>query len=212
VAVLANADAAQAESAVHAADRWVARRPGEARACAPLAPPAARPGTYAVEVEAGAPAEATLAFALPPNEEARRSAQWIAAALDGDGLLARALEGSGLARAWSATVLGGPSAALVVRIVAANGQLDAAVAQTRALLDRIRQSGLSDADRARATDARTRAELAASLDPRWRLVALFRGERPASTPTADAIKSFAATLRDDALVIVAARPTRAKAP
>jgi hypothetical protein len=217
VAVIANADAAQADAAVQAADRWIARRPGESRACTPPIAPSARPGTYAVEIEAGAQSEATLAIALPAGDEAaRRSALWIAAALDGaGGLLARALGDSGLARSWSAHVVGAPRVpALIVRVGAANAQLDAAVAQTRALLERLHQNGLPDADVARATEVRARAELAASLDPRARVLALWRGERPAGAPpAADALRAFATSvLRDDALVIVAARPSRAKGP
>ena len=217
VGVLANADVAQADAVVQAVDRWIARRPGEVRACAPSSTSVARPGTYVVDVEAGAPSEATIAIALTASDDAsRRSAHWIAAALDGpDGLLARALGESALARAWSAHVTAAPRAtALVVRITSSNGQLDAAVAQTRALLDRLRQNGLADAERTRAAESRSRTELAAALDPRARLLSLWRGDRAAgAAPTAEAIRTFAAaTLRDDALVIVAARPARTKGP
>jgi hypothetical protein len=214
VAVIANADAAQADATVKAADRWVARRPNEVRACAPATAPVARPGTYAIDVEPGSPSEATLAIAIAATDDARRGAQWIAAALDGpDGLLARALGESGLARSWSASAIGAPRApALVVRVVSSNAQLDAAVAQTRVLLDRLRQNGLSEADRTRANEIRARTELATSLDPRARLLALWRGDRASTAPTADAIKAFASTLRDADLVIVAARPARTKSP
>ena len=223
VAVLANADEAQAGAAVRAVDRWIARRPGEARACAPAATLAApRPGTYAVDVPAGAASEALLAFALPAGDDAARTAAaWIAAALDGpDGLLAHALGGAqgdppegALARAWSAGVLGAPrSPALGVRVVAPDGSLDRAVAQTRALLDRVRQGALRDDDRARAASAMARAALAAALDPRARTVDLWRGEAPSPAPSLEALRAFAATtLRDDTLVIAAARPPRVDA-
>ncbi|MBX3229907.1 MAG: hypothetical protein KF837_21485, partial [Labilithrix sp.] len=55
VAVLANADASQAEAAVRAADRWVARRAGEPRVCrAPAAAQPPRPGTYLAPLRPGA--------------------------------------------------------------------------------------------------------------------------------------------------------------
>ncbi|MBV9945235.1 MAG: hypothetical protein JOZ69_00115, partial [Myxococcales bacterium] len=92
VAVLANADSAQAEAAVRAVDRWVARRPGETRSCpAGASLTGVHAGTYAVELPAGAAAEALIAVPIPPGDPAAHTAaRWIAAALDGpSGLLAR---------------------------------------------------------------------------------------------------------------------------
>jgi hypothetical protein len=220
VAVLADSDAAQAGAAVGAVDRWVARRPGDAGAC-PSVPTLSSPraGTYAHDLPIGAPSEALLAAALPPGDAAaRRAALAVAAALDGsDGLLARALAAEGdagapaLAHAWSAKVVGAaPAAALVVRLVGADASLDGAVAQTRALLDRVRQGALRDEDRARADAVLARARAAAALDPRARLVDLWRREPPYVLPSLDELRAFAAaTLRDEGLIIVAARPGRA---
>jgi hypothetical protein len=222
VAVLASGDAAQADTAVRAADRWVARRPREARACPPLpALAAVQSGTYAVEIPAGTLSEALLAFPLTgPDELVRTSATWTAAALDGPGgLLARAvgapapgdLPGAALARGWSAAVLGGPRApALVVRLVAPDTTLDAAVAQARALLGRLQQGALREDDRARATAALARDAMAASLDPRARLIELWRGKSAlGAAPSLEALRAFASSsLHDDALIVVALRPPR----
>lgn len=220
VAVLANVDAAQSEVAVRAIDRWVARRPGEARTCpaAATAPPP-RTGTYAVEAANAGRSEAWLAFPLPapdgtsaPHtaEAPAESAAWVAAALDGDdGLLAHALGDGGLADSWSARVIGtSRSAALVVRVVAMEGSLDAAVAQTRALFERLRRGALSDADRTHAASVREDENLAGGLDPRARLIALFRGTASASpAPSLATLRAFCASaLNEDALVIAAARP------
>ncbi|WP_394849370.1 hypothetical protein LZC95_18230 [Pendulispora brunnea] len=220
VAVLANESPAQGAAAARAVDRWVPRRAsGEARACpTPSEPPPPRPGTYWLD-PTGSPeqaGQAWLALPLPRGDEKSvQLARFFALALDGeDGLLARALGGPGLARSWSATVVGpARGSALVVRIASADGALDGAVAQTRALLDRLRQRGLDEADRQRAAAARARAEQRALLEPHGRLLALFRDapthDRDAPPPL-DALRSFAATtLRDDALVIAAARPPRA---
>ena len=218
VAVVANADAAQSQVAVRAVDRWVARRPGEVRAC-PAASTAvpARPGTYAVEGANAGSSEAWLAFPLAKETDAssRVSAAWIAAALDGeDGLLAHALGAASLAREWSVRVLGrSGNAALVIRIVAMEGTLDAAVAQARALLERLRQGALSPADYARAAAVRDDEDLRNELDPRARLIALWRGSPPkGEAPSIEMVRAFAAkTLHDDALVIAAARPPRSHA-
>jgi hypothetical protein len=223
VAVLGNADAVQADAAVRAVDRWVARRPGESRACSPvpvLATP--RAGTYAVDLSAGAPSEALIAIPLPPGDDASLSAAtWLAATLDGPGgLLAHAqgdIGGRGgdtnaglMALSWDAAVVGAPrSPALVVRATTPDASLDTAVAQGRALLDRLRQGALREEDRARASASIAQSRLTASLDPRSRIVALWRGELPSAPPSLETLHSFAATaLRDEALVIVAARPQR----
>jgi len=221
VAVLANVDAAQAGAAARAVDRWIARRPGEARVCAvPPSTPPSHAGTYAVDLPAGAPSEALVAVPVAPgDEEASTAASWVAAALDGpDGLLGHALSGSGgdappaaLARRWSAAVLGLPRApALVVRIEAADPSLDAAVAQTRALLDRVRQGAIDDADRSRVAATLTRLHAMADLDPRTRAIELWRGRTASPGPSLEKMRAFAAAaIRDEALVIVAARPPRA---
>jgi hypothetical protein len=223
MAVLANADAAQAEAAVRAVDRWIARRPGEARSCpATAAASMPRSGTYAVDLPAGAPSEVLIGVPLPAaDEKARATAAWLAAALDGaDGLLAHALAAdsaaatagtqSSLARTWNAAVLGTPqTAALVVRVLGPDASIDPAVAQLRALLDRLRQGALREEDRSRAAGAIARARLAAALDPRARVIDLWRGDPPSAAPTLDDLRAFAAAaLHDETFVIVAARPPR----
>ena len=220
VAVLANASPAQADAAVRAVDRWIARRPRELRACPVPAPLTARPGTYAVETALGSPSEAWLALPIGPADPTLRTdARWLAAVLDGpDGLLLRAL-GSGsdgtardppLVSFASATMLGDPLApALVVRLVAPEASLDGAVAQTRALLERVRLGALRQEDRDRAAARVARANLTASLDPRLRTIDLWRGAAAGPSPSLEALRAFAAmVLHDDALVIVAARPPR----
>jgi hypothetical protein len=223
IAVLANIDDTQADAAVRAADRWVARRPGEARACPPLpALAAVRPGTYAVELAAGGSSQALLAFPLASSDESvRTAAAWTAAMLDGPGgLLAHALGAfppgdastTALARGWGATVVGAPrTPSLVVRVAAPDATLDAAVAQARALVGRLQQGALREDDRARAIAALGRDAMTASLDPHARVIELWRGRATVASaaPSLDALRAFAsANLRDDALIIVALRPAR----
>ena len=212
VAVLANGSSAQGNVAAKAADRWIARRSTGVRACsAPSNPAPAKPGTYAVEAP-GRPPEAALALRLPSGDaSARTLASWWADVLGGDdGLLATALGGPGLARSWSARVLGTEhDGALAVRVVSSDAALDNAVAQTRALFDRLKNGSISDRDLARAAARRAKDETRAALDPRARLVATWTGAKASAPPSLDAMKSFAASFfKDDALVIVAARPPR----
>jgi hypothetical protein len=148
VAIVGNDDAAQVEAATLALDRWIPHLPVAERVCAAhSASVSPRAGTYVAPP--GIAASAWLAVPLP--QPARGAANVVAAALDGpDGLLAHALS-SGLASAWSARVVGpGEAAALTIHVRAPGHTLDAAVAQVRALLDRLRQGALTEEDRARA--------------------------------------------------------------
>jgi hypothetical protein len=221
LAVLADHDAQQGSAALEALRPWLASRAGARRACPGSPPVTARPGTYAIEAPGASSASAWLAFALPAADPAARAAAaLLAAALDGSGggpgpspgggLLERALS-SGLARSWSARVVGPPRApALVVHVASAQGSLDAAVAEVRVLFDRLRQEGLPESVRREAIARAEHERLLISLDPRARLVELWRGDPPPlAEPGVDALRDFATrTLRDDALIIVASRPPR----
>ena len=227
VAVLANVDNAQSDAALKAADRWIDRRGNDSRTCrgvSTASAPPPRAGTYAIEPKPGAAPEALLAFPLARGDEGERSAATVVAAtLDGDGgLLDHALRGPALARAWSARVVGWPRApALVIRLVAPNATLDAAVMQTRALVDRLWKGALTPTDHERGLSNAGQAAVASALDPRTRVVATWRNEPIASAlqpfprgrPSYDEAKAFIAKrLGEDALVVVAARPPLVKVP
>jgi hypothetical protein len=187
-------------------------RPSEARTCEPLAPAeVARTGTYGVTRTTPGASEAFIAAPIP-DAKSVRGAQALAALLGGrDGLLSKALSG-GLAREESVRVLGGTrAAALVVRVTTADGALDAAVLQVRALYQRLAAGALTEEDAKRGIAERGRIEMEDALDPKKRLVALFRDPPDASAPdTPEALRALAQTmLKDDALVIVALRPPRA---
>jgi hypothetical protein len=216
LAVLGNDDPAQVDAAVQAVDRWVPRSPAAPRSCPPItAPPAPRPGVY--PAPPAVQSSAWLAIPLPrgaSSSPVADAASTVAAALDGpDGLLAHALS-SGLASSWSAKIVGPrEAAALVLHVGASARTLDAAVAQVRALLDRLRQGAFTEADRSRAAARLASLDLAASLEPRGRLVRLWRGDpAPAATPSLEAVRAWLADgVHDDGLVIVASRPAPAKA-
>jgi hypothetical protein len=211
VAVLANHDAEQAQAAARAVDRWLAVRPNEARMCEPIAPAeVARSGTYGVTRAAPGASEAFIAAPIP-DARSFRSAQALAAILRGrDGMLSKALAG-GLAREESVRVLGSPrAAALVVRVSTADGALDAAVLQVRALYQRLAAGALTEDDAKRGIAGRARAELDDAMDPKMRLVALFRDPPESAPETPESVRALAQTMfKDDALIIVALRPPRA---
>jgi hypothetical protein len=66
---------------------------------------------------------------------------------------------------------------------------------------------VDDTELARVSKERARAEGARLADPRQRLVQLFRGApfAPQAPPPSDLRKAMAATFRDEALVVGAAR-------
>jgi hypothetical protein len=76
-------------------------------------------------------------------------------------------------------------------------------------LQRLQRDGLRADELAHATTALASRHLAAALDPRTRAVALWRGDAEPPPPALDAVRAWAASaLRDDGLVVVAARPHR----
>lgn len=219
VAVLANVDSSQADAAVRAADRWVARRAtGQVSCEAPSEPKGPKPGTYTSTPLPGSIPVAYLAFPFSPGDDkAQRAARILASALaEGDDAL---LGGSARrAHETSARVLGWPLApALVVRIAAPEASLDEAVMQARSILDRIRNGGLSEKEFARATALRAREELVTALDPRARIVATWR-KSPTTSPepkksTVEDVRSFAREHLDEAtMIVVASRPARPTSP
>jgi hypothetical protein len=82
----------------------------------------------------------------------------------------------------------------------------------RALFQRLRQGAIGPADFERSQALRERWELEASLDPRRRLLNLWRDARPSppSFPLSlEGWRAWAAnTLSDEKLVVVIAKPKR----
>jgi hypothetical protein len=219
LAVVANDDAQQADAVARAIDRWLVRTTDQPRTCPPVdAPPASRSGTLEVTLSAPPPLTTPLAQALvgfgvsPQGSSDSALAELTLAGLSGaDGWVSKALASMSLGATAQARLIGGTrSAALVVDVRAPETQLDAAVAQVRGLFQRLRQGAFSQADLDRSVSLRDKWDLEGSLDPRRRLVDLWRDVRPsAKAVSLDAWRNWAATaLRDDKLIVVLARPKR----
>ncbi len=212
LAVLAG-DPALLQEVVAGVDRWAPRAPG-ARVCPamPAAPPP-RPGTYASPSDSSS-VWLALPLARGHGGALHDAAVATAAALDGpSGLLSRALS-SGLASSWAAKVVGAREApALVVHVTSTGQALDAAVAQLRALFDRLRQGALSEADRTYAASRLAEQDLRSELTREGRLQRLWRGDpRSETVPSLESLRAFLAdSIKDDAWIIVASRPPLAEA-
>ena len=218
LAVLANESEEQIEVAARTIDRWVVRGIDGAKACAPVEPPgAAKSGTVQVTLPASPTPvwQALLGFPVPPHGSPEGAlGELTLAGLSGpEGWLGRATAASSLAATAQARLVGGARAsALVIDVRAPEATLEAAVAQVRALLQRLRQGAIGTADFERSQALRDRWELEASLDPRRRLINLWRDPRPAppSFPLSlEGWRAWAAnTLSDEKLVVVIAKPKR----
>jgi hypothetical protein len=214
MAVIANEAQEQADAAARIVDRWLVRSP-QGRACSPVeGSPSPKAGNLSVTLASPPPlAQALVGVGVP--RQASLDAAWAELTLAGlggaEGWLAKAMASPSLGASAQARLVGGPRAsALVIDVRAAESSLDAAVAQVRALLERLRQGAMSTADFERSTAQRDRWDLEASLDPRRRIVDLWRDPRPPSPASALSLEAWrawaASALRDDKLVVVLARP------
>lgn len=188
VAVIANWDRAQVATTSAAIERWLAPLRGDARECPAAAAVAPRHGELNLETSASVEPRAAAYVSVPlPHGPAGlpREAEWTALLLNRQGgWLDQALRLPGLASSAHATVLGGShAAALVIEVTAVDDKVDEAVAQVRGLLARLGQGAASADDAAIARRRFQQLDAAAALDPRQRIVDLWRGTR--SAPTAD---------------------------
>jgi hypothetical protein len=213
VAVLAAEDDAQAAAAARTVEHWLPR--GAARACPAvdaLAP--AQSGSVVVDLASSAwTAQALVAVPAPAaGAPGRELAETTALALSGaDGWLARALAAD-LGVTASARLVGGDRrAALVVDVRGPDDRIEPAVAQVRALFQRLAQGAAAPVERDRAASLRARRLLEGSLDPHRRVAALWRGSDPGEGApfSIDAWRAFhAAIFRDEATIVAVARPKR----
>jgi hypothetical protein len=218
VAVIANDSSAQVEAAGAAVDRWLARADEASRRC-PASEDAVRPkpATVALSTASNGSSQALLALPVAGSGPQRVFAELLQAGLVGEGgwldKALASLNATTQVRLWG----GARAAALVIDARGAEANLDATIAQLRALLQRLGQGAIAAPDLARAVALRERARREALLDPRRRLVDLWREPSDPSKPdepTAEANTAWleawrgwaANNLQDERLVIVSSKP------
>lgn len=195
LAILADHNATQGEAAAVALADWLAPFRDESAVCPKPAPKAPAPGVWTLEtideevregaylsVWAPGPRELGQATAYLLN----RPGGWLDKALTRPGLVSHA-------RAhWFG---GGASGGLVLEIGAEPSQLDAAVQQARALLDRLARGAAESSDATAARAEQLRQESAVAVTPRGRIVHLWQERDPLPVslePLRELHKAFAA--------------------
>jgi hypothetical protein len=163
-------------------------------ACLPHRPVLPVSGQYRVEAPAARNAEAIVAVPLPAGPDGLpEEALWTEMLMNRtDGWLQRALQRPGLVSTARARAMGGAAAAaLVIEIRALDGKRDEAVAQVRGLLERLRGGAATGADAQEAQQVLQQRRADLELNPRARVVALWRRGLPRPRPgTLDGLRAL----------------------
>lgn len=195
LAVLADSSRSQVRAAARAVQRWVAPMRADRHACPRAAPEAPRHGEFTVETSASTEPNGAAYVAVPvaPGARSIQEAKWTVYLLNrSGGWLDQALRAPGLASSARAVALGGAhAAAIVIEVTAAGGQGPKAVAQVRGLLERLAAGALTARDVAAARRHFVSLQRTAWLEPRYRIVELWRGpSADPAPPTLSSLRAF----------------------
>jgi hypothetical protein len=184
LSMLANVNPHQVDAAARELDGWLLPFRTEQRACTPLGIIPPRRGVYELgaaeaDVREGAYIGAVFDEASP---RAARALEITTFLLNRpDGLLEHALSGPKLGATARAHALGGARRpALLIDVRALPQDVPEAVARVRSLLERLAQGGISPGELKLAETELERRDALGRLDPRRRIVELWRGARPAA--------------------------------
>ncbi len=188
VAVIANANASQAEAALQSADRWVVRGSTQPRQCPATALGASRAAKSTTLHSPSVAPHAWLGVSIPsPDESASTMAELFVEALGGeDGWLSSttAREATVAIKTSVRWVSGSRMGAVVIEVEASEVQLEESIKKIQALFQTLQQNGASSSDFARAKAIVVKNDTYAHLDPRRRIADLWRGI-PESRPRLD---------------------------
>ena len=163
-------------------------------ACLPRRPVLPVSGQFRVEASAARNTEAIVAVPLPAAPEGLpEEALWTEMLMNRtDGWLQQALLQPGLVSTARARVMGGAvAAALVIEIRALDGKRDEAVGQVRGLLERLRAGAATSEDAQQAQESLQRRRADLELNPRARVVELWRRGLPRPRPgTLDGLRAL----------------------
>jgi hypothetical protein len=204
-AVIANQDDAQARSAARALERWFAPWRDDPRRCQAGPERAARSGELTLTVPDTDSAEsAYVGIPFPSRLRFEREADALLGLLNGaDGALGRALASERVSASARASVIGGAkSAALVVEVRATDDEARRATLAVRRALEQTLGAQVTNEQLALAQRNAAQRSLAAALDPRRRIVDLWRGSAAEASLSRQTLRAFLSTLSGAAQVVV----------
>ena len=205
VAVLANEDDAQAAVATRALERWFSPWREDPRRCQTGPERTVRSGEISLTVpDSGNGESAYLGLPFGSRLKFEREAEAFAALLNAPrGPLALALSAEHLnASAVASIIGGGRTAALVIEIHASDDDARKATLEVRRALERAIAGPISNEELASAQRASAQRALGASLDPRRRIVDLWRGGAAEGGLSRPSLRAFQAALSGAAQVVV----------
>jgi hypothetical protein len=210
VAVLSNGGARQAALARAALERWIKALRADIVPCAEPVPQQARSGEFTLETpSSGEPEGAYVAVALPALGSGARAAVEATLFLLNrpGGWLEQALSNLP-ARAQAGFLGGAQTAGLVIRVASTADGEEQAVRQVRGLLVRLARGSATAEDLVLARRALAQTELEGRLDPRRRLVELWRGSESVQELELGTLRAFHGRFEGatQAAVNVRARP------
>jgi len=206
LAVLANGGPEQSAALLRGAGRFLGTLRAQPARC-PLAPrKAAKRAELTIEASELDPqdAQAYLTLELAGGYgSASAEAWWITYLMNrSGGWLEQALNKPGLSASARARVVGGgTAAALVIEVQALDGRVKDAVTELKRLLDRLSRGAISETEGNAARASFEHDELEALLEPRRRVVDLWRGAR-ARTLDGATFGKFLKGLRADGATLV----------
>jgi hypothetical protein len=212
LAVLSNASAEQPAVVARSAERWLrAARTDGGRCPAPSRSPG-RAGEITLEASSNDAGDASGYLAMPVTLDdvwPNREAEWTVFLLNrANGWLDQALRAAGTTASASARLYGGVrAAALLVEVRATDGKTREALLEVRHALERLARGAATERELEAARASFDEDEKLAALEPRRRVVDLWRGSRSRAADLAS-LRRFHARLRPDsaALVVVKQRP------
>jgi hypothetical protein len=194
VAIIANRSKAQAQAGLSELQRWLAPLRSKKIQCNKHHGKAPEPGQ--LEVQSATPNETATAFIgvrTPIDPGALLITRYLLAR--SGGWLEQALALPGLVTHAQAHALGGEKAqALVVEVHSVDDKLTEAVQQVRALFDRLARGAVSASDIEVAQRQLDATDTLAQLNPRGRLVELWRAEQGAPKLTLARLRKFHSAL------------------
>jgi hypothetical protein len=200
LAAIANMTGDQVKVAATTLHRWLRPQRDRLQGCPKVALRRAQPGAITIETSGEPDADA---YVIVPFASVSPALEWTVFLLNrSGGFLERGLRIPALASARAVPLGSRRAGALLIELRALEAEPEAAVAQTRALLARLAKGTVSAEELAAARRSFEELSLARSLEPRQRIVDLWRGMPPGRLPTQPELLALTRQLGSERHIVV----------